>query len=145
MKFEIIELSQSEAEYKNRVADSNFRGYFPNVCCGWMFEFKNKDGKIGYNSVTWFEGTPEEYCETWLRYGSDALFEAERWNGYEPTGRVVFRGYGVEEWWAEERDWCIRDCEPEGEGWLPPYEEPSHDFQPDEEDRWEDWAEALGF
>ena len=32
MKFEIIELSQSEAEYKDRVADSNFRGYFSGVC-----------------------------------------------------------------------------------------------------------------
>lgn len=115
MKYEIIELSRSEAEFRCDVEDGNFRGYFPGVCCGWMFEFKNKDGKVDYNSVTWFEGTPEEYCETWLRYGPEALFEMERWNGYEPTGRVVFRGYGVEKWDSEEHDWYIERCEPDEE------------------------------
>lgn len=109
LSFEIITNSESHTGYD--IPDSKYVGVIPGLVCGWQFEFVNKDGKIGYNSVAYYEGTPEEYCETWLRFGPDALFEGERWNGYEPTGRVVFRGYGSEYYDSEYREWFVRDVE----------------------------------
>ncbi len=103
MKYEVINSER---------ANSEFNGVFPGYVCGWSFEFRNKDGKIDFNSCSWFEGTAEEYCQTWLRYGEDALFEMERWNGWTPTGRVKFCGYGVERYDPEERDWYIIDANP---------------------------------
>ena len=109
MTFEIIKNSESNTGYD--IEDKEYKGQISGLCCGWQFEFRNADGKIGYNSVSYHKGTPEEYCQTWLRYGEDALFEMERWNGYEPTGRVIFRGYGREFYDFEERDWCIEPVE----------------------------------
>lgn len=108
MKYEVITNSQGP---KYDIADKYYDGQKPGLCCGWQFEFENAAGEINYNSVTYYEGTPEEYCNTWLRYGEDALFETERYNGWESTGRVVFRGYAKKHWDPEERDWYVTDVE----------------------------------
>ena len=111
MTYEIIKNSESFSGFN--VKDDIYLGVIPGLCCGWMFEFKNAEGKINYNSVSWYEGTPEEYCQTWLKHGEEALFYMERLCGWEPTGRVVFRGYG-EEYWCNDpeiRDWCIREID----------------------------------
>ena len=107
--YTIIKNSESQTGYD--IPDKEYKGVIDGLCCGWQFEFKNAEGKLNYNSVTWYAGTPEQYCDTWLRYGEDALFETERWNGYLPTGRVIFRGYGEELWDACERDYYIKDVE----------------------------------
>ena len=107
-KFEIITNSQGP---KYEIADKHYDGQKPGLCCGWQFEFKNEEGEIDYDSVIYYEGTPEEYCESWLQYGDDALFAGERRGGWEPTGRVVFRGYAEKHWDAEERDWYFTDVD----------------------------------
>lgn len=107
-KFEIIVNSQGP---KYDIEDKTYYGQKPNLCCGWQFEFENEKGEINYNSVTWYEGTPEEYCESWLQYGDDALFTGEHWNGWQPTGRVVFRGYAESYYDSEERDWFVKEVE----------------------------------
>ena len=107
-KFEIIVNSQGP---KYDIEDKTYYGQKPNLCCGWQFEFENEKGEINYNSVTWYEGTPEEYCESWLQYDDDALFTGERWNGWQPTGRVVFRGYAERYYDSEERDWFVKEVE----------------------------------
>ena len=60
-----------------------------------------KDGKTDWVSCSWFEGDPNIYFNdefhTWLN--------AE--HGWEYTGRICFRGYGVEMWDPEERDFYI--------------------------------------
>ena len=84
----------------------------PGIVNGWMFEFRDKKGNINYNSTSYHWGTPEDYCDSWLQYGEDALFEMERWNGYEPTGRVVFRGYATEHYDVDEHDWYVEPYEP---------------------------------
>lgn len=104
--YEVIKNSESSTGYD--IKDEEYKGVFDGLCCGWQFEFKNDKGELEYNSVCWYEGTPEEYCDTWLRYGEEALFEIERYNGYVPTGRVIFRGYGKEYWDSEDRDWYIK-------------------------------------
>ena len=109
LSFEIIVNSDSYTGYT--IEDDKYIGVIPGLACGWQFEFIRNDGKIGYNSVAYYEGTPEEYCQMWLRYGEDALFEIERRNGYEPTGRVIFRGYGVEYYDTEYREWFIKDVQ----------------------------------
>ena len=108
MKFEVIKNSESFTGYD--IEDKNYVGVIPGLCCGWQFEFE-KDGKIDYNSVVFFEGNAEEYCDTWLRYGEDALFEIERMNGWVPTGRVIFRGYAESFWDDEERDWYVEEVD----------------------------------
>ena len=103
--FEIIKSSESYAKYS--VEDKEWQGVIDGFVNGWSFEFVNEKGEYNYNSVTYYSGTPEEYCDTWLQYGEDALFEMERWNGWTPTGRVVFRGYGQEYYDEDEHEWFV--------------------------------------
>ena len=70
-----------------------------------------KDGKTDWLSCSWFEGEPDDYFND----------EFHKWQceemGWEYTGRICFRGYGIEKWDSEERDYYIEDvevsCEPE--------------------------------
>lgn len=109
MKYEIIKNSESYTGYE--IEDKQYKGQIEGLVCGWQFEFMDGKGDYNYNSVTYYEGTPEEYCEYWLQYGEDALFEIERWGGWEPTGRVVFRGYAREYYDFDERDYYVIDVE----------------------------------
>jgi len=109
MTYEIIKNSESYAGFN--IPDKEYKGQIDGLCCGWSFEFQNDKGEYNYNSTTYYEGTPEEYCQTWLQYGEEALFEIERWNGWIPTGRVVFRGYGKEYYDSNDREYYIEDVE----------------------------------
>ena len=114
MEFKIIKVSESEADYRREELDKEYKGAIWGLCCGWNFEVE-KDGKIDYLSCHWFEGTPEELYESDGYYsGYDDLY-APTWqmNGWKLTGRVMFRGYAEEYWYAEERDWCVREVDEE--------------------------------
>jgi len=99
-KFEVLSVSESLLSYKNEVSNEEYFGVLPGLLHGWQFEF-SKNGETNYSSVTWYFGSPEEFA------AHEWAFEMERWNGWEPTGRVVFRGYGREYWWSEEREMCV--------------------------------------
>lgn len=67
---------------------------------GYNLEVNNGD-KIDWMSAEWVYGTPEEAFDD----------EYHRWSrnewGLELTGRICFRGYGVERYDEEERDTYI--------------------------------------
>ena len=100
MKFEIIKNSESKSGFD--VPDKEYKGQVDGLVHGWSFEFVNDKGEISYNSVYYSHGTPERNAEE--RYN----FETERMNGWEPTGRVVFRGYATEHYDPEERDYYVK-------------------------------------
>lgn len=102
-KFEIIKVSESKAPWNSKDLDKEYKGVISGLACGWNFEV-TKDGKIDYLSANWFEGTPEQLAKTYHYDDADAMF---RWNGWELTGRAVFRGYAVEYYVKEEREWCV--------------------------------------
>lgn len=107
--YTIIKNSESHTGYD--IEDKEYKGIINGLCCGWQFEFKNDANEFNYNSVTYYKGTPEEYCDSWLQFGEEALFETERWNGWKPTGRVIFRGYAEEYYDDEYRDWFVKSVE----------------------------------
>ena len=38
------------------------------------------------------------------------VWHRQEW-GLVPTGRITFRGYYTEYWYAEERDWCVKEAD----------------------------------
>ena len=104
-KFEVISVSASNLSYKGKVNDEEYFGVLPGLMSGWQFEFV-KNGEIGYNSVYYSYETPE-HCAEYEHWN----FDTESMFGYEPTGRVVFRGYAAEgEWIPEEREYSVREA-----------------------------------
>lgn len=101
MKFEIITNSQSHTGYD--IEDKTFRGIIDGLVCGWQFEFR-KGSEYGYKDVTWSEMLPDEMLEHAPWY-----FESCTANGWEPTGRVVFRGYAREWYDAYEHEWFVEE------------------------------------
>lgn len=91
MKYEIIKNSESFTGYD--IPDDEWKGLTHEVNA-WQFEC-TKDGEISYSSVTFNYGMPED-CEITV--------DLCRWNGWEPTGRVIFRGYYTEHYDFDERD-----------------------------------------
>ena len=100
MKFQIIK--NSEGCKKWDIPDNEYRGQIEGLCCGWEFEVRKPDGTLDSFSVIHEEADPEW---TW---DNNHYSEMCEWHGFEPTGRVVFRGYGKLYWHAEERDWCVQ-------------------------------------
>ena len=97
MKYTIIKNSESTTGYD--IPDEEFTGLRDSLLCGWSFEVINRDGKIGWATVRFVYGMPE-----------DAVADASYyWDfcGIKPTGTVVFRGYYREYYDCEERDWYV--------------------------------------
>ena len=101
--FTVIQPSEAHTDWT--VKDQKYYGFVPGFIRGWCFEFKNENGEYAYNSMNCFGVEPEQYVDT---LGEDA-FLIERFNGYEPTGRVMFRGYFTEHYDPVERDWFVED------------------------------------
>ena len=78
-------------------------GEIPGLMRGYNIEV-NKNGTVDWMSAEWIYGNPEEVFNddyhTWSR---------NDW-GLKPTGRICFRGYGVEEYDPEERDYFVIPC-----------------------------------
>ena len=81
------------------------KGNIPGYVRGYNIEVTNSKGITDWMSAHFFEGDPEEYFnedfEVWHR---------QEW-GLVPTGRITFRGYYTEYWYAEERDWCVKEAD----------------------------------
>jgi hypothetical protein len=72
---------------------------------GYNVELTNREGKTFWLSCCYIESNPREYF--------NAPFH--RWyfqdNGWTPTGRICFRGYGISYYDTEANDYCVRPVE----------------------------------
>lgn len=108
--FEIILNSQSHTGYD--IPDVEFKGFFTGLVGGWQWEYVDKDGNYEYSSVSYFYGTPEAYADKWNDVdGTPWIHSTPKYKGYEPTGRVVFRGYAEEYYDSDEHEWFVRTVE----------------------------------
>lgn len=83
--------------------DCEFLGVIPGYVCGFNLEVE-KDGKIGCASCV-FDNDYEEIRNTMSDYNDLGISEELcSYNGWKPTGNIVFRGYFTEHWDFEERD-----------------------------------------
>lgn len=82
-------------------------GERPGIVRGYNVEVRKGD-KTDWMSCSWIHGDPNDYFNddfhTWCREE----------DGLEYTGRICFRGYGLEIWDPEERDYYIEDCDENG-------------------------------
>ena len=107
MRFKIIDVEHSHFDKLGWKEDYKkvYLGPLDGFVAGFNFEVKNKDGEYNYTSCHFMEEHPDDYINN-LHYD---YFDSCRYNGWEPTGRAVFRGYGIEKWNPEERDWYVEE------------------------------------
>lgn len=92
-EFKIIKNSESQTGYN--VEDKEFKGYIDGLCCGWQYECTNDKGELKYGSVVWLESyeTFEDYANRWTNDNGKSWL-LDMWDeGWDFTGRVIFRGY----------------------------------------------------
>ena len=79
------------------------KGYKPGLVRGYNVECINKDGNPYWFSCEYIHGDPDEelFDDFHMSWYADC--------GCTPTGRISFRGYGVEVYDACERDYFIKD------------------------------------
>lgn len=101
--FEIIKNSESYANYDE--PDKEYKGVIPGKTAGFNFEVRHiNDGHIDYMSCVFIDNeTPTDYIRN-LFYD---FFETISFSGFEPTGRVIFRGYGETYYDHNFHDWCV--------------------------------------
>lgn len=108
MKYEIIKNSESHTGYN--IPDEEWIGEIKGLVNGWQYEYQNAKGEYNYSSVSYVDMMPEEYANLWQTedgLGLEWIHDTARALGWEPTGRVVFRGYAVELYDPEERDYYV--------------------------------------
>jgi hypothetical protein len=78
------------------------KGIIPGYLRGYDIEVTNSNGDTYWRDCHFIDCEPDdafnEEFELRLR---------QEW-GLVPTGRITFRGYYTEYWYAEERDWCVK-------------------------------------
>ena len=85
-----------------------YKGVKSGLCTGWCIELTTLKGETFWHSCTFAYDTPEE------------LFNDDFWtwcfedHGWTPTGRVSFRGYYIEEYDIDERDYYYVECDENG-------------------------------
>ena len=107
MEFKVIKVSESDANWP--VEDREYAGIIPGFVGGFNFEIADKNGNLDYMSSTYISKSPTDFINN---LGYD-YFEVVKWNGYAPTGRVVFRGYAIEYYDSEEKEWFVEDSNEE--------------------------------
>lgn len=80
-------------------------GEIPGLMRGYNLEVE-KNGEVHWMSAEWINGDPEKTFNDEYH-----LWSRSEW-GFKPTGRVCFRGYGIEEYDAVERDTYIQPITP---------------------------------
>lgn len=80
-------------------------GYIAGYVRGYNVEVATSDGENQWLTCSWIDNTPEQEFDD----------EFHRWyyaeHNWKPTGRICFRGYGVEEYDSDERDTFIKIVE----------------------------------
>lgn len=116
-QFEYVSAEENVAGWNLKETEKqNNYGYIDGLVRGFNVEFKHKEtGRINYDSAVFVEKNLEDYYKNRIdRFGEDySPFEVEERNGYEPTGRALFRGYYEVEWDYEERDEIVVDVDVE--------------------------------
>ena len=116
-------------------------GYIEGFLRGYNVELKHKvTGKTEYASAVYVPTTLEAYYQQMMDAWGDVgyePFEMERSNGFEPTGRAVFRGYFIEEYDPIERENYVTEADNQANKLLSDYQfEPVPDADPHN-----DWRE----
>lgn len=110
MQYTIIKNSESHTGYD--IPDKEYKGQIPGLCGGFQYEYINDKGEYEYSSVSYYYETPEEYAGKWhTEDGGEWVHDTPRYKGWEPTGRVVFRGYARDYYDPDEREWFVEDVE----------------------------------
>jgi hypothetical protein len=100
LKFtEIVPASQIWPSAENHIDI----GEVPGFMRGYNIEVKKND-VVDWMSAEWIYGNPEEVFDDEYH-----RFSRADW-GLIPTGRISFRGYGVEKWDPIERDTYVSIC-----------------------------------
>lgn len=79
-------------------------GYIAGYVRGYNIEVKDRRGRVDWLSTEWVVSAEHEFDDDFHRF----YFEEHGWT---PTGRVSFRGYGIEEYDPAERDTFVRIVE----------------------------------
>lgn len=83
------------------------RGHIIGYVRGYNVEVKQKDGTTTWLSAEWIHEEPiDEFNDEFHRW-------YYREHGWKPTGRIAFRGYGIEKYDPQERDFYIVHVEEE--------------------------------
>lgn len=88
--------------------DYDDKGNVPGLVRGYNIEVKTMDGRVDWLSSIYIHGEPNTY------FNSEYNIWRYTDNGWTPTGRICFRGYGIEEYDPEERDLFIIPCDEKG-------------------------------
>lgn len=104
LKFtEYVKASDVWATAKNYTDNGEVTG----LMRGYNIEVE-KDGQVDWLSSEWVYGTPEEaFDDDFHRWWFDDM-------GVKLTGRICFRGYGLERYDFEERDTYVVICDSHG-------------------------------
>ena len=88
--------------------DHEYKGVQKGLCTGWNIEVTSWKGQTYWMDTTFTWLSPEQYFNddfhTWM-YEEDGL---------TPTGRICFRGYFIEEYDFDERDYYYVKCDADG-------------------------------
>ena len=75
---------------------------------GYNVEVRKFDGTVGWDSCCYIQSEPEEYfLNGYYRYSLED-------RGATLTGRICFRGYGIEEYSWEYHDTFVNPCDENG-------------------------------
>lgn len=85
-----------------------YKGVKSGLCTGWCVEVTTWKGETYWRSCDFTHFSPEE------EYNND--FWTWHWEeaGENPTGRISFRGYYLQEYDVEERDYYYIECDENG-------------------------------
>lgn len=111
MKFEVIKVSEAKVDWN--VEDREYLGPIAGYVAGFNYEVVDKDSNLDYMSAYYMHEDPTQHVEDWEAWAGADYFETVRWNGFEPTGRVVFRGYAREMYDFDEREEYVVDAHDE--------------------------------
>lgn len=116
MEFEVIKVSEANVDWEEE--DREYHGVLPGYVAGFNYEIENDEGELRYMDCYYMNEDPTDFINN-LPY--DYFEMRVLHNGFKPTGRVVFRGYGTEYYNEEFHDWCIEDTHEEAISLLKKY------------------------
>lgn len=109
--FKVIKVSEADVDWKEE--DREYFGCIAGFVAGFCYEVVNADGKLDYMSCYYMHEDPTAHVMNWEEWTHADYFETVKWNGWEPTGRVVFRGYAREAYDPYEREEYVIPCHEE--------------------------------
>lgn len=117
MKTNIItidEFLKKSGKTWSRDNDCEFKGIIPGYVCGWNVEAK-RDGIIDAGSTCFTNDYEEILNPNESSYWNDLGISEDllNHNGWRATGNIVFRGYYIEDYDFEEREWYFTDASDE--------------------------------